>query len=46
VKASCKIGSFQDPIFDLIIDVDKTNNSHQFLKQVVVYLHMIKTSTT
>ncbi len=44
VKASCKIGSFQDPIFDLIIDVDKTNNSHQFLKQVVVYLHMIKTA--
>lgn len=44
VKASCKVGNCQDPIFDLIIDVDKTNNSHQFLKQVVVYLHMIKTA--
>lgn len=42
-KASCKVGNFQDSIFDLSIDVDKTNNSHQFLKQVVVYLHMIKT---
>ena len=42
-KASCKVGKFQDSIFDLSIDVDKTNNAHQFLKQVVVYLQMIRT---
>lgn len=42
-KASCKIGNFQNPIFDISIDVDKTTNAYQFLKQVVVYLQMIKT---
>ena len=43
VKASCKIANFKNAIFDMSIDVDKSNNSHQFLKQVVVYLQMIKT---
>lgn len=43
VKASCKIGSFEDPVFDMRIDVDKSSDAHQFLKQVVVYLQMIKT---
>ncbi len=44
IKASCKITNFKHLIFDMSIDVDKTNNSHQFLKQVVVYLQMIKTN--
>lgn len=43
-KASCKIANFEHPIFDMSIDVDKSNNSHQFLKQVMVYLQMIKTA--
>lgn len=43
IKASCKVANFEHPIFDMSIDVDKSNNSHQFLKQVVVYLQMIKT---
>lgn len=43
VKASCKIANFRHSIFDISIDVDKSSNSHQFLKQVVVYLQMIKT---
>lgn len=43
-KATCKIANFEHPIFDMSIDIDKSNNSHQFLKQVVVYLQMIKTT--
>lgn len=43
-KASCKISNFEHPVFDMSIDVDKSNNSHQFLKQVMVYLQMIKTA--
>lgn len=42
VPATCKISSFQDTIFDLSIDSDKTLHSSDYLKQVVVYLNMIK----
>lgn len=42
VPATCKISSFQDAVFDLSIDSDKTLHSSDFLKQVVVYLNMIK----
>jgi len=42
VAATCKISSFQDAIFDLSIDSDKTLHSSDYLKQVVVYLNMIK----
>lgn len=44
VKAKCKIASFEQSVFDIIISVDKTNNTSEFLKQVIVYLQMIKTS--
>lgn len=43
VPAKCKISQFQNPIFDINIDGDKSNNTSQFLEQVIVYLHMIKT---
>lgn len=42
VAATCKISSFQDSIFDLSIDSDKNLHSSDYLKQVVVYLNMIK----
>ncbi len=42
VPATCKISSFQDPIFDLSIDSDKSLHSSDYLKQVVLYLNMIK----
>ena len=45
IQAKCKIGNFQNPVFDIIINADKTMNSSEYLKQVVVYLNMIKTST-
>lgn len=44
VSAKCKISHFQNPIFDISIAGDKTNNTSQFLEQVIVYLHMIKTN--
>lgn len=45
IPAKCKISSFQNENFDFIIDADKTMNSSGYLKQVVVYLNMIKTTT-
>lgn len=42
VAATCRISSFQDPVFDLSIDSDKNLHSSDYLKQVVVYLNMIK----
>jgi hypothetical protein len=42
VPATCKISSFQDPIFDLSIDSDTSLHISDYLKQVVVYLNMIK----
>lgn len=44
ISAKCKISHFQNPIFDISIDGDKTTNSSKFLEQVIVYLHMIKTT--
>lgn len=41
--AKCKISSFQHDIFDISIDSDKTLHISNYLKQVVVYLNMIKT---
>lgn len=41
IPSSCKISRFQNPIFD--ITIDKTNTISEYLKQVVVYLNMIKT---
>lgn len=43
VAAKCKISNFQNSIFDITIDGDKTMNSSSYLKQVIVYLNMIKT---
>lgn len=42
VPAICKISSFQDTIFDLSIDSNQSLHSSDYLKQVVVYLNMIK----
>lgn len=46
IPAKCKISSFQNPVFDISIDGDKNLNSSDYLKQVIVYLNMIKTKTT
>lgn len=40
--AKCKISSFQNDIFDLSIDSEKTLHVSHYLQQVVVYLNMIK----
>lgn len=42
INAKCKISHFQNPIFDISIDGETTQNIPQFLKQVIVYLNMIK----
>jgi hypothetical protein len=46
VKAKCKIGSFENAIYDIAIAVEKTTSASNFLQQVVVYLQMIKTKNT
>lgn len=43
MKASCKTSAFENPVFDLMLDVPD-QGAHQFLKQLVVYLNMIKTA--
>lgn len=43
VYAKCKIANFQNPIFDITINKDNLTNNSDFLKQVIVYLNMIKT---
>lgn len=43
VTAKCKVSSFQNDIFDLSIDSEKNLHISDYLKQVVVYLNMIKT---
>ncbi len=44
IPAKCKISNFQNNIFDISIDSDKNLGSSDYLKQVVVYLNMIKTT--
>ncbi len=44
IPAKCKISQFQNPVFDISIDADKNLNSSDYLKQVIVYLNMIKTT--
>jgi hypothetical protein len=44
VRAKCKIANFENPIFEITINGDKTMNSANYLKQVVVYLNMMKTT--
>jgi len=44
IAAKCKISNFQNENFDLIIDADKSLNTSDYLKQVIVYLNMIKTT--
>ncbi len=43
VAAKCKVGNFENPIFEITINSDNTMNTSDYLKQVVVYLNMIKT---
>lgn len=43
VAAKCKISKFQNSIYDIAIESDETINSSNYLKQVIVYLNMIKT---
>lgn len=45
ISAKCKIGSFQNQMFEMTINSDKTMNSSDYLKQVIVYLNMIKPTT-
>lgn len=42
IPANCKVGSFQSPVFEITITADKTVNTSEYLKQVIVYLNMIK----
>lgn len=44
VAAKCKIGNFENSIFEITINSDKSMNTSDYLKQVVVYLNMIKTT--
>ncbi|MES2763451.1 MAG: hypothetical protein V4677_14650 [Bacteroidota bacterium] len=44
IPAKCKIGNFENPVFEITINSDITMNSADYLKQVVVYLNMIKTT--
>jgi hypothetical protein len=44
VAAKCKIARFQNSTFEIIIDSDKTTKISDYLKQVIVYLNMIKTT--
>ena len=43
VAAKCKISNFQNSIFDMTIDKTNSMNIANYLKQVIVYLNMIKT---
>ena len=42
IPAKCKIGSFENEVFEMTINSEKTMNSTDYLKQVIVYLNMIK----
>lgn len=44
ISAKCKIGSFRNDLFEMTINSEKTMNSSDYLKQVIVYLKMIKPS--
>ncbi|MES2567878.1 MAG: hypothetical protein V4565_13480 [Bacteroidota bacterium] len=41
IPAKCKIGNFENDVFDITINSDKTIKSSDYLKQVIVYLNMI-----
>jgi len=43
VAAKCKLSNFQNSIFDITIDKDDSMNISNYLKQVILYLKMIKT---
>jgi hypothetical protein len=43
LPVKCKISNFKNDIFDITIDGDTIMSSSNYLKQVVVYLNMIKT---
>lgn len=42
IAAKCKIANFRCPIFEITISDDKLMTSSDYLKQVIVYLNMIK----
>jgi hypothetical protein len=44
IAAKCKIANFRCPIFEITISDDKLMKSSDYLKQVIVYLNMIKTT--
>ncbi len=43
VGAKCKLAYFQHTIFDMVIDKNNSTSISEYLKQVIVYLNMIKT---
>ena len=45
VTAKCRIARFQNSTFEITIDSDKTTKISDYLKQVIVYLNMINTTT-
>lgn len=42
INANCKIGHFQNNVFDISIESEYPLSNSEFLKQVIVYLKMIK----
>jgi hypothetical protein len=44
IPSKCKIAGFENAVFEITITGDKTMNTSDYLKQVVVYLNMIKTT--
>ncbi len=44
ILSKCKIANFQNPNFEITINDDKLMKSSDYLKQVIVYLNMIKTT--
>lgn len=42
MDANCKIGHFQNNVFDITIESELPLTNSEFLKQVIVYLKMIK----
>jgi len=43
VVSKCKLSNFQNSIFDVTIDKDNSMSIANYLKQVIIYLNMIKT---
>ncbi len=43
-KSRCKLSYFQDSVYDIVISKDTSTSVSEYLKQVIIYLKMIKTT--